>query len=116
MSKLLSLDEAFELLNRWKSDSTLISFAASGTDLISKGTGTISALSRTEIAVSGPSFNLLFSFTNAIFTYSEPSEANDSIRSKSMEAFVSCLEIKLPNGEFRILYECWPNVNVIIDS
>ncbi len=105
-----SMEEALLHLNKWKTESTSMSFALVGTSVQCWLVGSIDHVSATEVhirirGIEPPECLVVVSLTGAEFNYSDEREGSKFHKFASTRKFSGLLVANLPNGERFIFAE-----------
>lgn len=100
-----SLDEACQLLEKWKTESTVLHVVYAGNKVGVNSACVVRELTPTEMSLGWETGELILSLAEASFDYEEPREAPPAIKSKSEAKFICCLTVSLSSGDRCGLYE-----------
>jgi hypothetical protein len=102
----ISSNDARLVINKWKDESSPLHMLLSDSGAIEDFPTTVLDCERNWLILARYSCSgVWLSVFDAIFKYGEPREAPPAIRSRSLEKFVSCLELSWPGGGKCLLFE-----------
>jgi hypothetical protein len=105
MYMVLSEEDAFRLLNKWKAEASEILAVLSGGKFGFSCNGRILSIEDSKIQIASPNSKLLLDLSGATYLYEDPREAPDRIRESMESKYVCELTAILPSGEKCGLFE-----------
>ena len=100
-----SQDEASRLLQKWKTEGTLLHVIYAGNNMGVNSACVVRELSPSEMSLGWETGELILSLTGASFEYAEPREAPAAIKFRSEAKYVCCVTVSLSSGYKCGLYE-----------